>query len=260
MGHNTLGVIPRTVKWKRVINLLEEDGNAGDIIAASAEAAEKHLLGASDDPVYVEAVRLLLMIPAAARSYNFADALRKNDLPIAKQPQLLDLLVAATSRLDEVKRSTNRRTDLGELAGRALSETLNQMIGEALPGLFDATTDDVQAIARKLSYSKGISALTRAFIANITRATLAYYLERALANYTVDPDRSSIAINRTGFENELAAYTHEATRIIQEFSGGWYAKTLYERGEIITADAARFGAVCLKKVVEELRLRRAEYA
>ena len=40
-------------------------------------------------------------------------------------------------------------------------------IGDSLPGLFDATPEDVQAIARKLSWSKGISEFTRSFFGNL---------------------------------------------------------------------------------------------
>ncbi|TNY30792.1 hypothetical protein [Pelagovum pacificum] len=256
MGHNTLGVIPNNVKWRRVVGLLGSDAAGPEVFAASAQAAERDLLDASDDPVFVEAVRLLLAIPAAARSEDFGDALRQLDLSVVDQPELLDIIVATGQRLDNVRRSTNRRTDLGELAGRALTATLSDWIGNSLPGLFEATADDVRLAARTLSYSKRISELTRGYFANLTKATLAYWLERDLSNHVGADARFAAQGSRSAFDEELGAYAHEATRIIKEFSSGWYGKTLHDRGGFSEHDAASFGAVSLKKIVAELKVKR----
>lgn len=260
MGHNTLGVIPRSVKWRRVLDLLGTDAGNRAVFAASGEAAEKSLLAASDDPVFTEAVRLLLLIPTAARSDDFRAALNQAGLLVGDSPDLLDLLVATSARLDAVKRGTNRRTDLGELAGRALATTLSHHIGDALPGLFEATPADVQVVARKLSQSVGMSELARGYFANVTQATLSYWLERTLADYHAGDGRLGARGSRDAFDTELRAYTQEASRIIKEFSGGWYAKTLHQKGAISTRDAAAFAAICLKKVTSELRVKRDEHA
>jgi hypothetical protein len=260
MGHNTLGVIPRSVKWLRVVDLLGSDASNASVFAASGAAAEKSLLAAADDPVFVEAVRLLLLVPAAARADDFRRALNEVGVLVGDDPGLLDLLVAVSARLDEVKRGTNRRTDLGELAGRAIGTAFNQHIGDALPGLFEATAEDVKLAARKLSRSDGISQLARGFFANVTQAMISYWLERTLADQGLAGGRFSTAGSRNAFDAELRAYTQEATRIIKEFSGGWYAKTLHQNGGVSDQDAAVFAAVCLKKVVSELRVKRAAHA
>ncbi|WP_417208433.1 hypothetical protein [Antarctobacter sp.] len=43
----------------------------------------------------------------------------------------------------------------------------------------------------------------------------------------------------------------ETTRIIREFSGGWYGKTLHREGGFNSVEAARFGHVALKKIVDD---------
>ncbi|WGH78593.1 hypothetical protein [Jannaschia ovalis] len=256
MGHNTLGVIPRSVRWRRVVDLLGTDAPDATVIAATADAAESSLLRASDDPVFVEAVRLLLLVPTAARAEDFRGALDAAGLAAGDSPELLDLIMAASARLDAVRRSTIRRTDLGELAGRALATSLNQHIGDALPGLFAATPEDVQLAAKRLSSARGMSHLARGFFANITQATLSYWLERTLADQEARGGRFGALGSRDAFDAELRAYTQEASRIIKEFAGSWYTKTLHDKGGISSQDAARFGAVCLKKISAELRLKR----
>ncbi|WP_417208434.1 hypothetical protein [Antarctobacter sp.] len=96
MGHTTLGVLPRTRYWKDVAELLAGPAASHVIFAASARAAEKDLLRATNDPVFVEAVRLLLAIPAAARARDFGDALRAQDMAVPHEPELLDIVTAAS--------------------------------------------------------------------------------------------------------------------------------------------------------------------
>jgi hypothetical protein len=91
MGHTTLGVLPKTRYWKDVAALLAGPGPSHAIFAASAQAAEKDLLRATDDPVFIEAVRLLLAIPAAARAQDFGDALRAQGMMAPDQPDVLDI-------------------------------------------------------------------------------------------------------------------------------------------------------------------------
>ncbi|MBS0126460.1 hypothetical protein [Thetidibacter halocola] len=237
---------------------LLESPQASDetIVSASAAAAEKSLAEAARDPVYVEAVRLLLVIPYCARSHDFPAALRDNGVAVRQSPELIELLAAATSRLDEIARQTRNRTDIGELAAHALTGTLSLLVGENLPGLFDATPEDVQSVVRKLSWSNGISQLARLFYARLVSDCLSYWLDRTLAEQ-IGPDRRFANLtDRTAFDAAVFHYSQEATRIIQEFSGGWYGKTIHVNGGINSHDANIFGSVALKKIVAELRERR----
>ncbi|WP_378758989.1 hypothetical protein [Microbaculum marinum] len=208
--------------------------------------------------MFVEAVRLLLNIPLAARSEDFGQALRDIGLTVGNRPELLDLVASAAERLDTVRRETRSRSDLGEIAARALTRTLSSSMGDTLPSLFGATPDDVQAVARRMSWSKGISGFTREFFGSLVSGTLSYWLDRTLAVQIGEGRRFPSATARNAFDSELDRFSSEATRIIQEFSSGWYGKTLHGKGGFGTGDAATFGAVALKKTVSELRARGAK--
>lgn len=255
MGHIHLGTLPTSKKWRDVVAEITESAPAGHIVAASARAAEKDLLSATDDRVFVEAVRLLLSIPHAARSGDFGDALRKVELQVSSEPGLLEIVAASMARLDEVARNRGRSSDLGELASRALARTLTETISADLPGLFETTPQDVRISAQRLSYSKGIAFLTREYFGNLVGSVLSYWLDRTLPLQIGEARRFDTVARRGEFDLALRQYTTEATRIIQEFSGGWYGKTLHEKGEIDARAAAVFGAVSLKKICEELRER-----
>lgn len=254
MGHNTLGVLPRTIVWQSVVRLIAEGAPVEEVVAESADVTENALLRAAEDPVFVEAVRLLLAIPAAARAEDFAAALRGLGLQVPDRPELLDIVTAAGLRLDA--QSRQGRTDLGELAGRALSATLSDSIGERLPGLFEATAEDVQREARRLSWNKALSEYSRRFFSRLVGDSLSYWLDRTLADHIGAGQRFATIAERTGFDRELDRFAWESSRIIKEFSGGWYGKTLFQEGEFTSRSAAAFGAIAMKKIVDDLRTRR----
>ncbi|MCQ0972198.1 hypothetical protein MLD63_17400 [Paracoccus sp. TK19116] len=256
MGHIHLQVLPGSRKWRQVVELLGSEAADETVLAASAIAAERDLLRAANDPVFVEAVRLLLMIPFSARSDDFAQSLRDSDLAVGSSPDLFEICAGASERLDDIARAASRRTDFGELAGRALIGTLNDQIGAALPGLFEATDRDVQIEAQRLSRPNGIAALSRAFFGRLLSDSLSYWLDRTLAMQTGPGLRLPDAGARSAFDVALQTYTQEATRIIQEFAPGWYGKRLHEDGRIGSPQAAAFAAVAMKKITEELRRKR----
>lgn len=125
MGHIHLGAIPRTKFWNEVVGLLEVGADIEEVAEASARAAERALLSASFDPVFVEAVRLLVSIPIAARSKDFGDALRQLDLEVGTGPGFLDVMLSASRHLDQLSEKSGTRTDFTDLASRALSRALS---------------------------------------------------------------------------------------------------------------------------------------
>jgi hypothetical protein len=243
--------------WKDVAALLSEGAADDRVIAASARAAERDMLGATDSPAFIEAVRLLLAIPLAARAADFGEALRTIGLDIRDRPGLFELISSVSEQVDRSGGSAGRRSDLGELSARALVSVLSDSIGDNLPGLFETSPADVQSAARKFSWSRGIAELSRAFFGQLVSGALSSWLDRTLALQIGDGRRFADVAERGTFDVVLDQYSRESTRIIQEFAGGWYGKTIHEKGRIDRHDAAVFGAVALKKIVDELRLRRA---
>lgn len=212
MGHIHLGVLPKTRNWQGVVSLLSDGAPDAEVISASARAAELDLSRASHDPVFTEAVRLLLMVPFAARSEHFGTALREIGLTVGDTPDLLELVGAVGVHLDRTARLEGR-SDLSEMASRALVGTFSTAIGDALPGLFEATTEDVRLAARSLSWSRGVSDLSRAFFGDLISGALSYWLDRTLALHVGLGKRFNTPTARGEFDAALATYTHESTRI-----------------------------------------------
>jgi hypothetical protein len=256
VGHIHLGVLPSTKRWRAVVALLEEGATAEDLAAAAAFAAEREFEQAPNDPIFVETLRLLALIPAAARRTDFGRALRELGLNVGDAPSLLDITTAAGAWLDRFVREQAHPSDFGELSRRALLAGLSTTIGDQMPTLFDTGPEDVRLAARTLSASANFSMLARVYFSRLTSESLSNWLDRTLSAHVGPGQRFAHAGERLEFGHALETYCWEATRIIREFSGGWYGKTLHREGTIHTANAAGYGAIAFRKIVEELRRKR----
>ena len=259
MGHIHLGVLPSSASWRAVVAMLAEGEPSERVLQESSRAIEKELRSAANDTIFVETLVLLGAVPQAARSDDFGDALRRLDIPIRQNPGLIDLASGLGRALDQRVAETGSRTDFGEICRRALLATFTQCIGDRVPGLFDATPEDVRIAARTFSSSKEFARLSRGFFTRVLSETISTYLDRTLALGVGIGNGFDNVVDRSRFDDAVGQYAMEATRIIKEFAGGWYGKTVYTDGKITRASAARFGAVAFKKTVEEMQRKRTHH-
>lgn len=104
---------------------------------------------------------------------------------------------------------------------------------------------------KAFSTTKQFSTLAKEFFTRLSRKYLTYFLSRELSNYVGGDGRFSNIDRHADFNQGLDLYCRQASRIIEEFSGGWFSKTNFEGG-ITQAKAAGFVHVALKKLRAEL--------
>lgn len=259
MGHIHLATLPGTRRWREVVELLDAQAAAGNVVAASAHAAERELARAAQDPVLHTAVRLLSLIPQAARSENFGAGLRDLGIEVSDAPALGDLTVATAAAIER-SQAGQPRTDFGEIVRRAMIGTLSNLIGSDLPGLFEAGPEDVRQSAARLGRGAEFARTSRAFFGRLLSDTLGYWLDRTLSAEIGPNARLASMDQRDAFDRAVEQYCIEATRIIREFSVTWYGKTLHREGTISHQHAAAFTAVAMKKIGAELQRKSAARA
>src|SRR5262249_44400875 len=161
-------------------------------------------------------------------------------LNVSSRPTLLEIVAAFTSAVDHHVRESGKRSDLGEMAQHAASETLAFLAGRDLPSLFGPTATDVQQALAKLGTSARFSIVARDFFSRLTNRSLGYFLSRELSKHVGPNKRFAAVINRSDFNAALDRHCREASRIIKEFSGGWYGKTLQQERQITRDEARKF--------------------
>jgi hypothetical protein len=142
------------------------------------------------------------------------------------------------------------------MAQHAAAETLTSLAGRELPSLFEPTASDVQKALAKLGTSDRFSVVARDFFSRLTSRSLGYFLSRELSKH-VGPNKRFVTVSEhSDFNAALDLHCREASRIIKEFAGGWYGKTLQQERQINQDEARKFAHVAFKKLRAELRKRR----
>jgi len=253
MGHTRLGDLPRTRKWQQVVALIEGGAGTAQVANATMRAAERGFRLAAEDKGVVETIWLLTKLPLAAKSEDFAGALRNVGLEVSHTPGLMEIVGAFSDAVDRRLANNNGRTDLGEMAQMAASETMSKVIGSRTQSLFGTTPDDVKQAFSKLATNKQFSIFARDFFARLTNKCLDYFVSKAISYHVGEGRRFPTLAQQGDFTKALATHCYEASKIVEEFSGGWFSKTNWEKGGISRQDAARFAHVAMKKIVAELK-------
>jgi hypothetical protein len=256
MGHVRLGVLLKSLKWRQVVEELRLGAGVGEIAALAAEAAETSLQAAANDPAFLHAFWLLTQVPLAARGPAFAEDLGRLGIKVADPPSLMSVVAALSDAVDRHVRIHGGRTDLGEMAQMAAVESLTATVAPTLPSLFGPGPQEVQRAIGRLAGGDRFSALAREFFARLTQRTLDYYLSRELSNHIGAGRRFRDDGARSQFDQALDKHCREASRIVEEFAGGWYGKNVYQGEGLTQDDVRRFAPVAFKKIRAELRKRR----
>lgn len=147
-------------------------------------------------------------------------------------------------------------SDAGELVKAALLESLSVQLQEKLPSLFEPTPQEIRSALAGFASGDRFALLARDFFARLTHRSLDYFLSRELANHTGADGRFATDAERAAFQQALAQHAVEASRIVQEFAGGWYGKTVWQK-QALDQDAINgFTRYAFKKLRDELGRRR----
>lgn len=253
MGHIRLGRLPRTRKWQQVVGLIAGGAGAAQVANATISAAEKSLGIAAEDKGLVETIYLLSQLPLAAKRSNFVDSLRNVGLDVSDSPGYLELVGAFSDAIDRKLANNGGRTDLGEMAQTAASETIAKFAGSRTQSLFGATSEDVRSSLAELATNKQFSGFAREFFARLTNKCLEYFVSKAIKDHIGENRRFRTLAQQGEFTKALGVHSWEASRIVEEFSGGWFSKTNWEDKGISREAAAGFAHVSMKKIVSELK-------
>lgn len=253
MGHNRLGVLPRTQKWREVIEVVEDGGSAAVVADATMDAAHDTFVAGATDPTLVHTVWLLTQLPDAARSDAFAEALRGLGIEVPAHASAIDIATALGTAVDQHVRSLEApRSDLGEMARLAAVETLAGALRDPSPGLFGPDPDSAQKALARLGTEKQFGGLTRDFFARLTERLLTFYVSKELPQHVGPGRRFETLDEQRAFQEAVGLHARQAARIVETYAGAWWSKARFQR-DLTPERTERFVAYAMKKMRDELR-------
>lgn len=256
MGHIRLGTLSQSKKWRDVIGLLDSDASLEEVAEAAARASELDLGRASTDPAFQFVSSLLVQLPLLARAPGFEDALLDLGLGAEALGSVSALLTGLSDSIDQKVFELGQLSDAGELARSALLESLSVQLRDRLPSLFEPTPSEIRQVLASFSSGQNFARLARDFFARLSYKSLDYYLSRELANHTGTGKRFASDADRVEFQRALSQHTFEASRIVEEFAGGWYGKTVWKEQNLNQESINKFTQYAFKKMRSELGRRR----
>ncbi len=252
MGHIRLGTLPRTRRWKELIDLVGGGASSAAVAAATLDAVDEDLANAADDPGLKRAFWLLSQLPDAARSKDFAAALRDLGLTVSDNPSAADLTSAFTSAVDRHVDALKARSGPGELAQLAAVETLSGFLRDRASSLWGSTPEDVRRELGKGATEMQFGHLARDFFARFTERFLTYYVSKELPQHVGAGRRFEDLNEKQAFSSALELHCRQASKIVESFAGGWYSKARFEK-DLTEERTSKFLGYALKKIRGELR-------
>lgn len=252
MGHIRLGELPRTRKWHDVLRLLADGASPPrDVVLAVTKAADDRLRSLEHDRSLSYLYWLLARVTWISRTEDFLAALQSESIRLPQQVSGLTFLAALGNLAAlEVKRRATPSL-ISDLALRSFKEALAKVVHARANTLFGTTLADVQLALRAASTPREFARLTRdffaTFLANFVEFVVSKESSRHVGWTRGFRDPSALA----AFQDSLSRYCYEATRILEDFSGGWYSKHNWI-GDIDELQASRFIAYAVEKVRSEL--------
>ena len=254
MGHLRLGRLPKTYKWRAVVDLLNEaPDDPAALAAAVLEAAEQRLRELARDPSLTYCFWLLTRITWAARREVFTTALAELGLRPTADGTALTFISGVSDRVRAELIHYPESGPFGELASLALRRALSETVGQEGRSLFGSSIQDLQYAFRQYSTARHFGVLARRFFGDFFARTLSFFVEKELAN-NIGAGHGLVSIAEgEEFSRALDVYTRQSAYIMEDFASGWYSKQNWEsRGQISPEDAQGFVAVALRKLRMEL--------
>ncbi len=255
MGSLRLGRLPKTLRWRELINLLDEMPTDTSAVARkTAEAAETQLRLLGKDKALTYCFWLLTRITWAARSPDFADSLGDTGIELTPDSSILAFVARVSDRVSREVQGHPESGPFGELASLALRSALSNTIGQHGRSLFGSSVEDLQDALRSYSRQAQFGTLSRHFFGDFFSRTLRYFVDKELSNHVGEGHGLSNIGESQAFGESLNTYAFQSARIMEDFAGGWYSKHNWEQqGRINQDEAGRFVAVALRKLRMELK-------
>lgn len=255
MGHERVGLLPKTQKWREIVEDISTLGSAGadvaGIVKQTTDNIRERLTHMERDPSLLAAFRFLVALTVASRSSSPPEALGQLGIPVPADPSPLALAKALQQSmptnlpsLEYARIAQNAAMD-AIAAWSARAEGPNDNLFGVTPPPFD--------VWRQASNGAGFCELSRTFFGKFTERYLNYFLEReASAVLPSLAQREQFSRKLSRHVEDVSRHAFETAKITQSFAAGWFNAHARE-GMPSDASIRGFLRLALGKLREELR-------
>lgn len=252
MGHVRLGRLPKTKKWNVLFNELKDsESSLKDIVSITSVRAKSALAESRLNETLPECFGLFANIAQASRGTHFIDELNYlSGLNLDANMQGIDLLEA----LGALAKPSSKIDVLDRMAFESYREVLLETIRSQSDSLFGCNIETVQKAFKKHSTPKEISQLGHRFFSTYIFKSFSYVLEKELANVISENGRFRQPEDIKDFNNNLRKYCNEIGKYVEQYSGDWYKKHIFDKDFADPTKLKQFTNYAMSKMLLEMHI------
>lgn len=231
MGHERVGYIPKTQRWKEIVSgiggFTANPESISDIALKTTQNVRTRFDNIEQDKGVFGAFKYLILLSYATKLDNSIEFLDQNHINVGDSFDLFDLGINAKQFIEECQESK----EYSAIATQSLMETIatwfqNNDTGQK--SLFESKNPLEKW--RKASSGEGFCELSRLFFSSFTKRYLKYFLEREAAWYLKNVDqRVKFNEKLENYIDDISKHAFETSKITQSFSAAWYNKHVMEK-------------------------------
>ena len=254
MGHERVGALPHSKKWRDIVDKLADSPGSREDVAAIANAILENVRTRfrkihSDDGV-IAAFQFLVALAKSASAEDINATSISPKIDFEGNPSTLKLIVQLRSWIESQKDSNEYAIIAMKASADAISRWSAKQGQQAT--LFTSSVD-ASEIWQRADSGAGFCEVSRLFFSNFTERYLNYFLEReASAEMMNISARDYLAQHLREHIDDVSRFAFETSRITQSFAAGWFNN--HARGKDPSKDELkRFLSIAFGKMREEMR-------
>jgi len=229
LGHERLGVLPKTIAWRLIVNEMSGYALGASQISSIAkntlQQVQRQFNSLENDPSIKSAFEFLLQVAYAFQKNDPLKYLIDNKVIESKELSVLKLARAINNYKKEEVISKEYQT----FARQAAIDAINNWYYNNLERGQNLFTEgiDSESIFRKAADGSGFCELSRLYFSKFTERYLKYFLEReASAVITNLKERKRFNEEIEKHINQISKHAFETSKITQSFAAGWFNKNV----------------------------------
>lgn len=225
MGHERVGHLPKTLRWRELVRRIADfDSSAtgvSDIAGQTLDNVRSRYESIPQDAGVRAAFEFLVALAIASRSPQPCSELELVGISIPPNPTPLSIARALHEWVQERRQSPEYAQIAQGAAVDAVGRWFDQHRDTQQP-LFEPS-DEAFEVWRKVSNGAGFCELARLFFANMTSRYLSYFLDRE-ASTALDNigRREEFQDQLHGHVDSISQHAFETAKITQSFAAGWF--------------------------------------
>ena len=224
MGHERVGALPRTQRWKDVVGGIAEaasvDGDVQELANGTLENVRTRLLTIHRDTGFVASFQFLMGLALSASPRVKNASLGELAIDLDTNPSPLKL----ASILGQYVADNRQSAEYAEMARKAAVDVISiwtelQTRQLSLTGEYERASE----VWGRASDGSGFCEIARLFFGKFLERYLNYFIGREASSHLANTeDRERLARRLGDHVDSVSRHAFETARITQSFAAGWF--------------------------------------